>query len=164
MPKIVFPAYFRHFRPEKFFSENRAPSHFGHCHFASLCQISEKTNEPISRKAGNRRTNGRTDGRTDGQRIIYRTSEVGPKIEAKSKSTKTLFTKTAEFNEKRLGAQAITIIGDQNGDITVCGSKDFEELVINGKPLFQGHSGVFRYDTNSFLSTKKPAKNIAPLT
>ena len=46
------------------FSENRAPSLFGHCHFASLCQKSEKTNEPIPRKAGNRRTNGRTDGRT----------------------------------------------------------------------------------------------------
>ena len=54
--KPVFPAYFRYFRPEK---------NFGDCHFASLCQKSEKTNEPISRKASNRRTNGRTDERTD---------------------------------------------------------------------------------------------------
>ena len=45
------------------FSENRAPSHFGHCHFESFCQKSEKTNEPISRKAGNRRR--------DGQRLIW---------------------------------------------------------------------------------------------
>ena len=59
--KPVFPAYFQHFLPENTFFKNRAPSHFGHCHFASLCQKSEKTNEPISRKAGNRRTDGRTD-------------------------------------------------------------------------------------------------------
>ena len=54
--KPGFPAYFRHFRPEMNFFENRAPSHFGHCHFASLCQKSEKTNDP-KRKAGNRLTN-----------------------------------------------------------------------------------------------------------
>ena len=72
----VFPAYFRHFPRKKFFSKNRAPSHFWNCHFASLCQKSEKTYEPISRKAGNRLL--QTDGRTDGQRLIYRTSEVGP--------------------------------------------------------------------------------------
>ena len=59
--KLVFPAYFCHFRPE---------SHFGHYHFASLCQKSAKANEPI----GNGRTNERTDGR-----LIYRTSKVGPK-------------------------------------------------------------------------------------
>ena len=41
--------------PKIIFFENRAPSHFGHCHFASLCQKSEKTNEPIPRKAGNRK-------------------------------------------------------------------------------------------------------------
>ena len=40
---------------------NWAPSQFGHCHFASLCQNSEKNNEPILRKAGNRRTDGRTN-------------------------------------------------------------------------------------------------------
>ena len=57
--KPVFSAYVRHFRPEKFFFENRAPSLFGDCHFAPLCQKSEKTNEPISRKAGDERTNGR---------------------------------------------------------------------------------------------------------
>ena len=59
--KPVLPAYFQHFRLEKDFSENQASSHFGHCHFASLCKKSEKTNEPIPRKAGNGRTNGRTD-------------------------------------------------------------------------------------------------------
>ena len=76
--KPVFPAYFRHFWPEmNFFFENRAPSHFWHYYFASLCQKSGKTNEPIPRKAGNERT----DERTDGQRLIFRTSEVGPKIQ-----------------------------------------------------------------------------------
>ena len=58
--KPVFSAYFRHFQPEMFFFENRATSHFGHYHFASLCQKSGKTNEPILRKAGNVRTDGRT--------------------------------------------------------------------------------------------------------
>ena len=76
---------FRHisgiFVPKKIFSENRAPSHFGDCHFASLCQKSAKTNEPISRKAGNRRT----DERTNEHRLIYRTSKVGPKIEREKK-------------------------------------------------------------------------------
>ena len=71
----VFWHISRIFGRKKIFSENRAPSHFGHCHFASLCQKSAKNNEPISRKAGNRRTHGRTHG----QRLIYRTSEVGPK-------------------------------------------------------------------------------------
>ena len=55
MPKNRF---FQHisgiFGRKNMFFENRAPSHFGHCHFASLCQKSEKTNEPIPRKAGNR--------------------------------------------------------------------------------------------------------------
>ena len=42
--------------PQNFFFENRAPSLFGHCcHFAPLCQKSEKTNEPIPRIAGNRK-------------------------------------------------------------------------------------------------------------
>ena len=35
--------------PKKHFFENRAPSLFGHCHYAPLCQNSEKTNEPITR-------------------------------------------------------------------------------------------------------------------
>ena len=47
--------FFRHFQPKKMYFENRAPSLFGHCHFLSFCQKSEKTNEPIPRKAGNRR-------------------------------------------------------------------------------------------------------------
>ena len=62
-----------HFGPkfaQKFFFENQALSHFGNCHFASLCKKSEKTNERIPRKACNRRT----DERTDGQQLIYRTS------------------------------------------------------------------------------------------
>ena len=71
--------FFRHisgiFSQKKNFSRNRALSHFGDCHFASLCQKSEKTNEPISRKAGNEQT--------DEQRLIYRTSKVGPKINDK---------------------------------------------------------------------------------
>ena len=37
---------------------NRAPSYFGNSHFASSCQKSDKTNEPITRIAGNRHTNG----------------------------------------------------------------------------------------------------------
>ena len=49
---------------QKNFNENRASSYFGHYHFASLCNKSENSNEPIPRKAGNRRTDGRTDGRT----------------------------------------------------------------------------------------------------
>ena len=57
--------------------KNRAPSHFGHCHFASLCQKSEKTNELISRKVGNRQTDERTNKRTKVN--LYRTSTVGPK-------------------------------------------------------------------------------------
>ena len=52
--KPVFPAYFSF--------ENWVPSLFGHCHFASLCQKSEKTNEQIPEKSyGNRRTNGRME-------------------------------------------------------------------------------------------------------
>ena len=46
---------------KNFFLENPAPSHFGYHHFASLCKISEKTNEPITRKASNRQTDERTD-------------------------------------------------------------------------------------------------------
>ena len=93
MPKNRF---FQHisgiFDRKWIFSGNRAPSHFGHCHFAFLCQKSEKTNEPISRKAGNELT----DGRTNGQRLIYRTSKVGPK----SKSTKTALGYFSIFDRK----------------------------------------------------------------
>ena len=54
--KPYFQAVFGPNLPKKnFFIENRAPSHFGHCRFASLYQKSEKTNEPIPRKAGNRK-------------------------------------------------------------------------------------------------------------
>ena len=71
--KPVFPVYFRHFRN---FSGNRAPSHFGHCHFASLCQKSAKMSQSQEMLV----TDRWTDQRTDGKRLIYRTSEVGPKI------------------------------------------------------------------------------------
>ena len=40
--KPVFPAYFRHFRPEKMFFENRALSYFRYCHFGLVCKISRK--------------------------------------------------------------------------------------------------------------------------
>ena len=74
----IFPAFSA---GNEFFSGNRAPSHFGHNHFASLRQKSGKTNEPIQRKAGNERTdertNGRTNGKTNGKRLIY--LQVGPK-------------------------------------------------------------------------------------
>ena len=75
------------------FFENRAPSHFGHCHFASLRQKSEKTNEPIPRKAGNRQTNELTNERTNEHRLIYRTSEVGPKSNGARFSQKKIFGK-----------------------------------------------------------------------
>mgnify|MGYP007015776684 CR=1 FL=1 len=58
----IFRQFLAQICPNKFFLKNRAPSRSGHCHFASLCKKSEKTNEPILRKAGNRRTNERTDG------------------------------------------------------------------------------------------------------
>ena len=65
---------FRHisgiFGRKNFFFKNRAPSLFGNHHFASLCKKSEKTNESIPRKAGNRRTDGRTDGRTNGRTSV----------------------------------------------------------------------------------------------
>ena len=57
----IFPAFLAE---KKMFFDNRAPSHFGHCHFASLGKKSAKTNEPISRKAGNRRMNEQTNERT----------------------------------------------------------------------------------------------------
>ena len=38
---------------QKKFLQSRAPSLFGHCHFAPLCQKSAKNNEPIPRNAGN---------------------------------------------------------------------------------------------------------------
>ena len=56
--KPVFPAYGR----KKFFFENRAPSLFGDCRFAPLCQKLEKNNEPIREKlVTDERTNGRTN-------------------------------------------------------------------------------------------------------
>ena len=51
--KPYFWAVFAPNLPPKIFFENRAPSLFEHCHFTPLCQKSEKTNEPILRKAEN---------------------------------------------------------------------------------------------------------------
>ena len=64
-PKSGFSGTFPTFSAGILFLENWAPSHFGHYHYASLCQKSAKTNELISRKAGNRWTDGRTNERTD---------------------------------------------------------------------------------------------------
>ena len=61
--KTVISGIFPAFSPgKKSYFENRAPSHFGHHHSASLCKKSENSDEPIPRKAGNRHTDGRTDG------------------------------------------------------------------------------------------------------
>ena len=51
--KPVFPAYFRHFRPENMFFENWAPSHFRHCYFATVCKISWKNIKYSSRNSRN---------------------------------------------------------------------------------------------------------------
>ena len=50
LQKRRFPAYFRHFRPEKIFLKNRTRSCFEHCYGASLSKKSEKTNDEISRE------------------------------------------------------------------------------------------------------------------
>ena len=71
MPKNRFFRYISGiFGRKKIFPENRAPSLFGHCHVAPLCQKSEKTNEPIPRKSGNRRTDERTNERTNGRTSV----------------------------------------------------------------------------------------------
>ena len=56
-PKNAFFGTFLALVTKNFFFENPAPSHFGYHNFASLCKKSEKTNEPIPRKADNRGTN-----------------------------------------------------------------------------------------------------------
>ena len=67
--KPVFPAFSA---GKWIFSKNRASSHFRHCHL-HLCAknqqqlMSHSREEPV------------TNGRTNGQRVIYRTSKVGPK-------------------------------------------------------------------------------------
>ena len=63
-----------------FFFENRAPSHFEHHHFAPFCQNQKKLMSRSREKlVTDERTDERTDGRTNEHRLIYRTSEVGPK-------------------------------------------------------------------------------------
>ena len=75
--KPVFPAYFRHFRPEKNFFLKIGLRHIlGIAILHHCAKKLEKTNEPIPRKAGNRRT----DERTNEHGLIYRTSVVGPKM------------------------------------------------------------------------------------
>ena len=54
--KPVFPAYFRYLQPEEnLFGKSGSVPLFEHCHFPPLCQKSEKTNEPIPRKAGTKK-------------------------------------------------------------------------------------------------------------
>ena len=51
---------------KNFFFENRAPSHFGHHHFAPLCQKSEKQMSRSRQKlVKDERTNERTNERKD---------------------------------------------------------------------------------------------------
>ena len=52
------------FDPPKFFFENPAPSLFRNHNRLPSYQKSEKSNDRITRKVGNRRTNGRTNERT----------------------------------------------------------------------------------------------------
>ena len=76
MPKKPgFPAYFQHFQPKMNFLQNLASILFWTLPFYILCQKSGKNNEPISRKVGNEQTD-----RQHEHQLIYRTSEVGPKI------------------------------------------------------------------------------------
>ena len=58
--KPVFPAHFSIFDRKNCFSKNLAPSHFGDCHFASLCQkkLMSQSREKLVTDA---RTNERTD-------------------------------------------------------------------------------------------------------
>ena len=49
--ETAFPAYFRHFRPEKNFSQKSDSAILWA--YASLCKKSEKTNDEISRKCQN---------------------------------------------------------------------------------------------------------------
>ena len=77
--KLVFPAYFRHFRPEKIFFENQAQisSHIlgiAILHLGAKIQIKLMSQSPEKLV-----TDARTDEQTNGQRLIYRTSEVSPK-------------------------------------------------------------------------------------
>ena len=74
--KPSFPAYFRYFQPGKIFFRKSGSVTFWALPF---CIFVPKINETISRKAGNRRTDKQTNRRTNGQRLIYRTSKVGPK-------------------------------------------------------------------------------------
>ena len=81
--KICKNGDFRHFRPEKNFSQK---SEIGLRHILGitilhLCAKNHKKLMSQSREklVTDGRTDERTNGRTDGQRLIYRTSEVGPK-------------------------------------------------------------------------------------
>ena len=76
--KPVFQPFFDPNLPKICFFENRAPSHSRVYSHAPLCQKSENLNEPISRKAGNRRTDERTNGRTWVN--LQDHLQVGPKI------------------------------------------------------------------------------------
>ena len=59
--KLVFRAYFRHFRREIFFSKIGLRHILGIAILHLCAKKTEESNESISRKAGNRRTDERTD-------------------------------------------------------------------------------------------------------
>ena len=60
-------------RQIRFFQKNRAPSLFKLDHFATSCKKLGNLNEPISRKAHNKRTDELTDKGTNRHRLIYTT-------------------------------------------------------------------------------------------
>ena len=60
--KPVFAAYFRHFRSEKYVFRKSVFCHILNIAILHQCaKFNEKTNEPISRKACDRRRDGRRD-------------------------------------------------------------------------------------------------------
>ena len=75
--KPVFPAYFRHFRPEMNFFLKIGLRHILGIAILHLC--AKKHKKIMSQSREKLVTDARTNGRTNGQRLIYRTSEVGPK-------------------------------------------------------------------------------------
>ena len=77
MPKILFSQHILGILDWRKLFRNPASSHFGDY----LCVKNQKKLISQSREklVPDERTDGRTDGRTNGQRLIYRTSKIGPK-------------------------------------------------------------------------------------
>ena len=73
--------FFRHisgiFGRKNTFFKNQARSHFG---IAILHLCAKNQQKLMSQSRKKLVTDERTDGRTDGQRLIYRTSKLGPKM------------------------------------------------------------------------------------